>query len=475
MENLEFLYSLMSPYLFQEAKNNIKHLEYYFSTNPDTSGSPLVHELIEAIKVYDYQAVGDPLFKSILSKTGKSRKEAQTILEELKKWQTYPENLIQPSRKLLADTVAKVEIDQILYRFKDSPSDAYKAIKNSNVNTGIDSGFCITKFEDLNMPKLLADNDLGSIKTCYGWLNDVFQPHNGIERGQIGIICAPPGVGKSLFAMNLALYFAINKVRTLYVTLGDLSERDWVVRLGTIYTGCTFAEAYRNFEAVGNGIKKLVSGYLDISVNPSGKITAQEIVDACLNSDYEAIFVDYDANHKGASDGTEDSGSSMYSSLGAIYSEYTRLSLSGRLVFMCSQPKISAWHGLIGLTDIGESKRKQETADFIVTISDTAQDCPNHLYTAYIPKARRGRVGTKKYLIRIEGRFIEIPKGVYDQLSQEKEEINYTQQEIERIISEYRKLQNGVTQKQNTLQSGSGPVSLGPGFGNGNNPYMMTP
>ena len=110
MENLEFLYSLMSPYLFQEAKNNIKHLEYYFSTNPDTSGSPLVHELIEAIKVYDYQAVGDPLFKSILSKTGKSRKEAQTILEELKKWQTYPENLIQPSRKLLADTVAKVEI-----------------------------------------------------------------------------------------------------------------------------------------------------------------------------------------------------------------------------------------------------------------------------------------------------------------------------------------------------------------------------
>ena len=81
----------------------------------------------------------------------------------------------------MADTVAKVEIDQILYRFKDSPSDAYKAIKNSNVNTGIDSGFCITKFEDLNMPKLLADNDLGSIKTCYGWLNDVFQPHNGID------------------------------------------------------------------------------------------------------------------------------------------------------------------------------------------------------------------------------------------------------------------------------------------------------
>ena len=470
MENLEFLYSLMSPYLFQEAKNSIKHLEYYFSTNPDTAGSPLVHELIDAIKTYDYQAVGDPLFKSILSKTGKSRKEAQTILEELKKWQTYPENLIQPSRKLLADTVAKVEIDQILYRFKDSPSDAYKALKNSDINTGIDSGFTITKFEDLNLPKLLAENNLGSLKTCYGWLNDVFPPHNGIERGQIGIICAPPGVGKSLFAMNLALYFAINKVKVLYVTLGDLSERDWVVRLGTIYTGCTFADAYKNFEAVGNGVKKLVSGYLDISVQPSGKITAQEIVDRCMGSDYDAIFVDYDANHKGASDGTEESGSSMYSSLGAIYSEYTRLSLSGKLVFMCSQPKLSAWHGLIGLTDIGESKRKQETADFIITISDTTQDCPNHLYTVYIPKARRGRVGTKKYLIRIEGRFIEIPKGVYDQLSQEKEEINYTQQEIERIIKEYYKLQTGVAQKQQTATI-QGPVSLGPGFGNGNNPY----
>lgn len=475
MENLEFLYSLMSPYLYQEAKNNIKHLEYYFSTNPETAGSPLVHELIDAIKTYDYQAVGDPLFKSILSKTGKTRKEAEVILEELKKWQTYPENLIQPSRKLLADTVAKVEIDQILYKFKDSPSDAYKALKNSNINANVDSVFGSTSFSNINIQKILAEKDLGAIQTNYSWLNNVFPPHNGIERGQLGIICAPPGVGKSLFAMNLALYFATNGVKVLYVTLGDLSERDWIVRFGAIYLGCSFASAYENMESVYYGLQKLLKDNLEISINPSSKVTAQEIVDYSLSRDFEVIFVDYDANHKGASDGTEDSGSSMYSTLGAIYSEYTKLSLAGRLVFMCSQPKISAWHTLIGLSDIGESKRKQETADFIITISDTARDCPNHLYTAYIPKARRGRVGTKKYLIRVEGRFLEIPKGVYDQLSQETEEIEYTSQDIMRMVNEFEKQRAMITQqvqqKVQAYQQSQGPVGLGKGFGNGSNPY----
>ena len=38
------------------------------------------------------------------------------------------------------------------------------------------------------------------------------------------------------------------------------------------------------------------------------------------------------------------------------------------------------------------------------------------------------------------------------------------------IIKEYYKLQTGVAQKQQTATI-QGPVSLGPGFGNGNNPY----
>ena len=42
MENLELVYALTNQYLFQEAKNNIVDLSYYFSVNPSTSNNKLI-------------------------------------------------------------------------------------------------------------------------------------------------------------------------------------------------------------------------------------------------------------------------------------------------------------------------------------------------------------------------------------------------------------------------------------------------
>ena len=426
----------MSPYLFQEAKNNIENLEYYFATNPSTSGNPLVSEFLGAIKNYQYDAIGDPLFQSILQKCRKSNVESQKILGELHKWQKYGEQEIQPSRKYLQDVIAAAIIQKANRLYQDHPSDYIKYLKNLNYQSSDTGFFTSTNFNSIDIKTILAEQSLGAIKTNYQWLNDVFPPHGGIERGQLGIISAPPGVGKSLFAMNLALCFASQGVKVLYVTLGDLVWRDWIVRLGSIAFGIPFAEAYRNMEAVYYNLQKLTQGNLEISINPSGVVSADEIVEYSMAGGYEGIFVDYDANHKGAADGM-DANSSMYSSMGQIYSTYTKLSMAGRLVLMCSQPKVYAWDKVIGLADIGESKRKQETADFIITISNTASECPNHVYTVSIPKARRGKVGTTKYLIRIEGRFIEIPKGLYNQLKDETEERNYTEQQIKRMSEEF--------------------------------------
>lgn len=462
MESLDFLYSLMSPFLYKEAQNNIKHLEYYFATNPNTSGSPLVHELVEAIKTYDYNAIGEPLFRSILQKTGKTAAESKMILSEINKWRSFPDSQMDASRKFLMDVVAKVEIDQTLQRYKDSPADAYKAIKDSSLNTSVNESFKSFSFGDINIQKVLAEKSKGAVHTNYQWLNDVFPPHNGIELGQIAIISAPPGVGKSLFSMNLALYFASCGIKTLYVTLGDLVERDWIVRLGAIYTADTFANVYNNLENVFYNLKKVTGDNLELSINPSGKITSTEIVDYALERDFRVIFIDYDANLNGASDGTEDAGTSMYSNYGKIYADFTRLSMNGRLVFVASQPKQNYWNGLIGLDGIGESKRKQETADFIITLSRTAPDCPNPLFTAFVPKARRGRVGTKKYLIRIEACFYEIPFGVYQQLAQIKEEVRYTPQDIERMVMEYNKQQSGINQKVKQMMNGGGNAKPGP-------------
>ena len=466
MEHLDFVYSLTSPYLFGEAKANINDLEYYFSTEPATSGDPLVMGIINAIKNYDYDSFGDPLFQSIIGKCRYTNPgEPQKILDQIHKWQSYNKEAIKPAEKTLKDVIYGIAIQRANSKFGGRDAEAFvKYIKNLDIKFGgLDDHFGSTNFNDFDIQKILDQQSLGAIPTNYQWLNDVFPPHNGIERGQLGIISAPPGVGKSLFAMNLALYFASQGIKVLYVTLGDLVERDWIVRLGAIAYGVPFSEVYKNMKVVFHNLQTLSRGCLAVSINPSGVITADEIVEYALGHDFEVVFVDYDANHKGAADGTEGNGQSMYSSIGQIYSAYTKLSMSGKLVFMCSQPKIYAWNQLIGLSDIGESKRKQETADFIITISNTAPDCPNHLYTASIPKARRGKVGTKKYLIRIEGRFIEIPRSLYDQLATQTDEVQYTEQQIETMSREYRKQEQQIKAQINKQMQGPVPIQQKPG------------
>lgn len=456
MENISFAYQLISPYVFNQAKTNIQDLEYYFNTNIDTSGNKLIEEIVSAIKTYDLDSFSDPLFQTIINKCGYSGIEAQKIFGEFKKAQTYTDAQVKPAREYIKQIVASSVLRKASNIYGDDYDGIVKYIKNSGYQSIDNDCFGSTNFDDFDIQAIMAQQSLGAIKTNYQWLNDAFPPHNGIERGQLGIISAPPGVGKSLFAMNLALCFASQGVKVLYVTLGDLVEKDWIVRLGAILSGGTFSDVYSHLPEAFQTLKTFTKGNLEVSINPSGKVEATDIVDYALSKDFEVIFVDYDANHKGAADGTENSGSSMYSSIGKIYSEYTRLTMAGRLVLMCSQPKIYSWSGqLIGLPDIGESKRKQETADFIITISNTAPDCPNHLYTAYIPKARRGRVGTKKYLIRIEGRFIEIPKTLYQQLSQVTEEVNYTEQQINRMSAEFRKQESQI---QAQIQNGGKPT-----------------
>lgn len=73
VDNVELCLSLFNQYNFAEAKANIQNIEYYFNTNPLTMANPLISELINAIKSYDFDAIGEPLFRSILMKTGKIR------------------------------------------------------------------------------------------------------------------------------------------------------------------------------------------------------------------------------------------------------------------------------------------------------------------------------------------------------------------------------------------------------------------
>lgn len=443
--NESLIFSLFNQYLFNDAKNNIEHVEYYFETNPATSGNPLIEELVDAIKTYSFDAIGEPLFKSILMKCSKTEAESREIMSEIVTWKCYNKDEIQPAAKYLKDIISASIIQRANRLYNNSPSEYLKYIKNYDLHVSDIETFSSTSFDNIDINTIIAESSGGVVKTNVDFINRSFPSVQGLERGQLGIISAAPGTGKTLFAMNLALYMASQGEKVLYVSCADMNWKDFIVRMGSIAFGIPFADAYKNIKQVYEQLKNLVGNNLEISINAGGTVDGDDIVEKAMNDNYSVVFIDYDGVLKGVSDGD-----SMYSTFGDLYNKLTKLSISGKLVFVASQPKIFSYDKIIGLADIGESSRKQQVVDLILTISNPNIDCPNHLFVLSLPKARRGKSGTRCYVIRIEGRFIEIPKGIYDQLRQETEEKTYTEADIRLMIDRYNMQYSNI---QKNLQS----------------------
>ena len=313
--NEGLVYSLFNQYLFQEAKNNIENLEYYFSTNPATSGNQLISELVKSIKTYSFDAMGEPLFRSIFMKCRKSDAEANQILSEIIKWKRFTKEEIKPAYKYLKDIISASVITKANHMYSNSPSEYLKYLKNYDLKTSDEDFFSAVNFKDVDINTLVAESGDNVVSTNINFLNEAFQPYCGLERGQLGIICAPPGVGKSLEAMNLALWMASKGEKVLFICLGDNTMKDFIVRMGSIALGISFAEAYKNLACVYDSLRGIVGNNLQVSINPAGVVSADDIVEKVEAENPSVVFIDYDSNVEGACDGDN-----MYQSIGKIRS-----------------------------------------------------------------------------------------------------------------------------------------------------------
>ena len=263
-----------------------------------------------------------------------------------------------------------------------------------------------------------------------------------------------------------AFIMALTKHKVLYIALGDLNMKDFVVRLGAMYSGMSFADTTINIGAVYESLSKLLTdGSLEVSINPAGKISGQDIVDYVESraADFEVVMVDYDSNAKGAASSDD----SMYNSFGNLYEKLNELVLGGKLVFIGSQIKVSAWEKeIVDMVDVGESSRKQHTADCIIGIG-RIPDCPNHVHAIKLSKNRRGEENVIAYAIRLNNaRWKMIPRGVYEQLKGEKEKIEYTEGQIDQMIqaynAQYKQIQQNTQRIMNNM-SGTNQ-SAGPNY-----------
>ncbi len=454
----DLIYSCFNQYLFQEAKNNIQELEYFFKVNPATSGSPLIDELVKAIKTYPLESIDEPLFRSILMKSGKSPVEQQQVMGEIIKWKKYGRDQIVPARKMLQDVCSSVIIQRAQRLYQDNPTEYIKYLKNINLQTSDRETLNAISLNNIDINSIIAEQANSIMPSKYHWINETF-PNGGIERQEVLLVSFPPGSGKSLFALNEAAYSAANGYNVLYFAMGDLSYKDQLVRLAAITVGCEFREAYHNLGSIYNAMSGIYKDHLDLSIVPANVYTVEDFKEFVMNSKkkYDLIIVDYDSNFK-----CDQAGENMYLAYGEIYSVLVEISrILDCIVMVLGQPRIGTWSNpIIELADVGESSRKQHSVDFCLTRSKVP-GCPNNLGVFYIAKSRRGAVGRKVYNIRLNnGRFIELPKGLFDKLKEDTEERNYTEGQIQMLIQQYNQ-QFATIQQQ--VQSNYKQVAIKPG------------
>jgi archaellum biogenesis ATPase FlaH len=347
------------------------------------------------------------------------------------KWKSYGKDQMAPAKQFLRDICASTLISRANGLYAQSPSEFLKYLKQIDLNVDMSDVMTTADFDKIDINSMVADGLGRGFPSRYPEINSCFQPLGMYEAGQMVMVSMPPGTGKTLFMMGEALNMAAQGARCHYLAMGDMKPRDFIIRMGAIFSGMGFSETIQSLAPVYNSLRQVIGDRIGITVVPSAKVSVEEYIEYIKEKTYDVLFIDYDSNFLS---NAEDN---MYSEYGKIYDKLTELTQDGKLVFVAAQPKISAWNNeVIQLDMVGESARKIHTVDILMTAGRAPS--PNHLGVLKMCKNRRGEEGEEFPYIRLgNGRFKFLPKAVYDQLKGETMKKIYAESDIDSMCKQY--------------------------------------
>jgi len=356
---LSLVYGLFNQYLFNEAKSNIDLVERYYMTDPSTMDNTLIRALIDAIRKYDFEAIDEPVFKSILSTEKKTDSEAKDILEEIIKYKCYDQKQIDPVRNYLRSICYQSIISQANSRFKNDPQGFVNFLKASDYHADYSNVLSTCSFNDIQISP--EDAQLtGGWASTFSLINDSYKPLFKYKTGQLVCWTCPPGVGKTLSFMNEELGFCLQGARVHHIALGDMKESDFVLRMAAIYSGLPFDQVAMNINVHLANLKKAIGDRLSLTCVPSATVTAEQYMEYMRPrlDDYDILCIDYDSNFSVSGQ------NSLYTEGGLLYDRLTEFSQKGKLVLIASQPKIYTWGSEeIPMEGLSESSKKQQIVD----------------------------------------------------------------------------------------------------------------
>jgi replicative DNA helicase len=216
----------------------------------------------------------------------------------------------------------------------------------------------------------------------------------GLGPGELGVVMAPSGIGKSWFLSKIACSALERGIDVIHYTL-ELSESYVGQRYITILTGIPTTDQKDRKDEIIRKVKQ-VPGRVRIKYYPPQFASAKTIaahIEKIKQTGFKPklIIIDY-ADLLKSGNGNRDG---LYAELGGIYEELRGLSGETLIpVWTATQTNRAAIdHEVIGADSVGDSYKKVQTADFIMSVSRKTKDKLSNTGRIHIVKNRFGPDG----------------------------------------------------------------------------------
>jgi len=237
-----------------------------------------------------------------------------------------------------------------------------------------------------------------TISTGWGVIDSLMD--GGLGPGELGIIVAPAGIGKSWLLCSLGARAMKSGKNIAHFTL-ELNENYVGLRYDCCFTGIEFQEIKHRQSDVEEKIKD-IKGKLFVKYFPLKTVSAQSLkfhierIQALEGIHIDEMVVDYADILRPLE---KETNSNSYSEAGGIYEELRQA--AGELqipVWTASQTnRGGGQEDVVQAHNIADSYRKIMTADFVLSVARNTTDKANNTARCHVIKNRFGPDGITLY------------------------------------------------------------------------------
>ena len=381
--------SLISDVKFLEQVSEITKAAFFESE----ANKWIINEVIDYFG--EYRAVPTMEVFKIKVGTVEDKGLKQTIVEQLKsvyqqmeandlpyvknEYLTFAKN--QKVKEALLKSVELLKLGQY-----DKIIDTMTAASKVGVESDLGLDY-IEEFESI-----MEDVKRDSVPTGWDVIDELMD--GGLGPGELGVVMAPSGIGKSWFLSKIACSALQRGIDVLHYTL-ELSESYVGQRYTTILTNIQTTEHKDRKAEVIRKIKA-VPGRVRIKYYPPQFASAKTLsahVEKMRQIGFnpQLIIIDYADLLKSGNSSRD----GLYAELGGIYEELRGLSGEAQIpVWTATQTNRAAIdHEVIQADSVGDSYKKVQTADFIMSVSRKTKDKLSNTGRIHIVKNRFGPDG----------------------------------------------------------------------------------